>query len=253
MKALASAFTAAALFQSLVDAASSPSPSSAPTATTQVPWNGVTTYPTTVTRIWSRTLSDKAKASETAVTVQTVTMYEPWPTSPNPENFPYTLLQTAVTARDVYKATTDAQGQVSATGPPLTVTPARTVTVTSTWVLWNTSPTDLAVGEKPAGCKHSNPHNDQKCATPNLKQDTRCLEHGLTTACHSQCKIRRVEGMELWWCQKRGDGTSKTGDAGGTREVAIGRVCTDSMGYYKQLLEPCDTMDHVHDCQPCNG
>ncbi|ERS97276.1 hypothetical protein HMPREF1624_06607 [Sporothrix schenckii ATCC 58251] len=179
-------------------------------------------------------------------------MYEPWPSSPNPEYFPYTLMQTAITSRHLYSAHVDDKGRVAPTGAPWTATTVTPRTVTSTWVLWNTSPTDLAVGEALTPCDRSNGHNDQKCATPNLKQDTRCLEHGLTTACHSQCKIRRVEGWDLWWCHKRGDGTSKAA-GNDTREVAIGRVCTDSMGYYEQLLEPCDTMDHGHDCQPCNG
>lgn len=179
-------------------------------------------------------------------------MYEPWPLSPNPENFPYTMLQTAITSRGLYAAHVDAEGRLAPTGSPLTATPVTPRTVTSTWVLWDTSPTDLAVGQALPACDRTNEHNDLKCATPNLKQDTRCIEHGLTTACHSQCKIRRVEGWDLWWCHRRGDGTSKAA-GNDTREVAVGRVCTDSMGYYEQLLEPCDTMDHRHDCLPCNG
>lgn len=260
MKASILSLQLVALFGMHAKAASS----SASTQTAPAAWKGATVYPTTVTRIWSRTLT--AKASETPsgtatadtgiVTIQTVTMYEPWPSSPNPANFPYTMLQTAITSRDLYSAHVDASGRLAPTGSSLTATPVEPRTVTSTWVLWDTSPTDLAAGQALPACDRTNDRNDLKCATPNLKQDTRCIEHGLTTACHSQCKIRRVEGWDLWWCHKRGDGTSKLGKSGGgndTREVAIGRVCTDSMGYYEQLLEPCDTMDHGHDCLPCNG
>ncbi|CAK7217910.1 hypothetical protein SCUCBS95973_003308 [Sporothrix curviconia] len=241
----------------------------------QQTWKGATTYPTTVTRSWTRTLTAKPTVRATAasvntdiVTVQTVTLYEAWPSSPNPEQFPYTLLQTAVTSRQLYSpAHTDASGKAAApaTGGPLSianVAPSATSarTVTSTWLLWDTSPTDLAVGQALPACEKPGGH---RCATPNLKQDTRCAERGLATACHSQCKIRRVEGWDVWQCHKVGDGTSRIKSPSGgndndnettdTRMGALGRVCTDSIGFWEQLLEPCDTMDHGHDCPPCNG
>ncbi|CAK7230672.1 hypothetical protein SBRCBS47491_007665 [Sporothrix bragantina] len=246
-------------------------PANASSSSTSLPaeqrtWKGATTYPTTITRSWTRTLTAKSTASATSsintdiLTVQTVTLYEAWPSSPNPEHFPYTLLQTAVTSRQLYSAKTNTDGKAVPTGAALSsnIEPSATTprTVTSTWLLWDTSPTDLAVGEALPVCEKPGGH---RCATPNLKQDTRCAERSLTTACHSQCKIRRVEGWDVWQCHKVGDGTSKFSELKSkdaetdTRMVALGRVCTDSMGYWEQLLEPCDSMDHGYECPPCNG
>ncbi|CAK7203983.1 hypothetical protein SEUCBS139899_006733 [Sporothrix eucalyptigena] len=252
MKTAILTFSVAAWFSGLsIVAASSESSSTPSPRPEQKTWKGATTYPTTITRSWTRTLTPKPTATLSSgqsdkLTIQTVTLYEAWPSSPSPEHFPYTLLQTAVTKKEVYSAQT-VDGNVVPTGQP---TPT-TRTVTSTWMLWDTSPTDLAAGQKLPACDKFY-GNSAKCATPNLKQDTRCVERGLTTACHSQCTIRRVEGWDVWLCHKVGDGTSRQkGDD--LREVAVGRVCTDSMGFYEQLLEPCDTMDHGHDCPPCNG
>lgn len=252
--------------------ATSPGPS-------QEMWKGATSYPTTITRSWTRTLTAKptsgvvAPVSEAAVvTIQTVTMYEAWPSSPDPARYPYTLLQTAITARQVYSAQRNGAGKLAPTGDALSLTmdPAATAprTVTSTWLMWDTSPTDLAAGQAlppcatPGGASKTKTKNNNKnspaCATPNLKQDTRCIERGLTTACHSQCQTRRIEGWDVWMCHKVGDGTSRSKETGGSspsmdlREVGVGRVCTDSNGYYEQLLEPCDVMDHGHGCPPCS-
>ncbi len=262
-----------------------------------------TTYPTTITRIWTRTLTSKppkATATETdtetestsssstamaatqiggyviedvssspssssapsltttsaaetttytgSMAVQTVTLYEPWPSSPNPEWFPYTLTQTAVTTRHEYTVTLGADGLPSTSALP-NQEPSGTVrTATSTWVLWTTSPTDLAVGQALPKCKDG-------CTVHNMKQDRRCIDRGLVTACHSQCKIRQLEHINAWVCQHRNNGTSKANNTPGgseTREVALGRVCTDTTGYYEQLLEPCDSMDHRHDCPSCD-
>ncbi len=213
MKTAAASLSALACL-ALAEAAAGPPPS---------------TYPTTVTRSWSRTSSQiprTALATDAipTTTVKTVTVLEPWPSSPNPELFPYTLTQTAITDRREEMVDGDTRRVLVST----------TQAVTSTWVVWDTAPTDLPRGMELPKC--------EVCAPPRIKQDKRCTERGLETACHSQCKIRQVEGFDVWWCHQR-----TTND---TSEVAIGRVCSGGGNYYEQLLEPCDHADHRHDCPP---
>ncbi|OAA56231.1 hypothetical protein SPI_07842 [Niveomyces insectorum RCEF 264] len=237
-------------------------------------WAGATKYPTVVTRSWSRTSTvtptspspdaDAASEADTAtatpstttVVVRSVTMYDQWPSSPDPANYPYTVTQTAVTHRREYAVNQAVAGGTTTRTNSLAVADT-TQTVTTTWIMWDTSPTDLPVG-------HPLPKCEGGCAPPTIKPDKRCTDHNLDTACHSQCKIRSVEGWDVWWCQQRAghwdhpkkaannaNASANTYADNTTAPVALGRVCTDSTGYYEQLLEPCDSADHRYDCPPC--
>jgi hypothetical protein len=191
------------------------------------------TYPTTVTHTYTRTSTSKLprglthdESKPTTAVLFAVNLVEPWPSSPDPEEFPYTLTQTGYTKRyDV---------AVSA-GSTATLSSAD-VTATSTWVLWDTAATDLPKGRRLPKC--------EGCAVHAGRRDPRCKDKGRETACHSQCKIRDVEGRHVWWCHKRMPGDGST-------EVNIGRVCADGTKWYQQLYEPCHVDDLRHDCPPC--
>jgi len=192
-----------------------------------------TQYPTTVTKSFSRTTTSKAPRSlatdgtrGTTVTIRTVTQLEPWHSSPDPSYYPYTLEQTAITDRR----------EIAIQGGTSSVVTSTTQTVTSTWIIWDTAATDLPVGKPLPPCQGG-------CVPPVIKQAQACMEANLETACHSQCKIRDVEGHLVWWCHKR--------NGNDTSEVALGRVCSGGAGYYVQLGEPCDHGDHRADCPPC--
>jgi len=192
------------------------------------------TYPTTVTHSWTRTSTYKLppgithdRSRPTTVAVLKITQVDAWPSSPNPEGFPYTLSQTGVTDRlDV----------VISSRATVTTLSSTTRTVTSTWVLWDTVATDLPKGRALPQC--------DTCAPSSHQPDPRCSKKGFETRCHSQCRLREVEGRDVWWCQKRskGDGTAVT---------AIGRVCAGGGKDYEQLLEPCSAEDERHDCPLC--
>jgi len=194
------------------------------------------TYPTTVTRSWTRTSTYKLPPGitndpslRTTAAILKITQVDAWPFSPNPEEFPYTLSQTGVTDRvDV----------VISSRTTISTLSSASRTATSTWVLWDTAATDLPKGQALPPC--------ERCVPPSHRPDPRCKKKGLETRCHSQCRIREVEGRDVWWCQKR-----RTGD--GTGVTALGRVCAGGGKHYQQLLEPCFVDDERHDCPLCLG
>jgi hypothetical protein len=168
------------------------------------------TYPLTVTTIFS--------TSPTTATTDHVTLLEAWPIVPDPEAFPYTMRQTALTQRVI---------------PPSSTT---TLIATSTWMLWETAATDMVVGTSPMCAGECNP--------PALKPHYRCLESGRETRCAAQCEIKQAQGLYLWWCLKTAGGW-------GGEMKPMGRLCWDNGTAYEALLEPCDHTDLRPDCKLC--
>ncbi|CAK7213099.1 hypothetical protein SBRCBS47491_001687 [Sporothrix bragantina] len=193
-----------------------------------------TTYPTTITSIWTTTITSSASPSDIWTTARTVTVLEPWSVSPDPYgNFPYTIHQTSIIRETVAHAAT-------------TVTPAAS-TAYPTWVLWDTQAADLPVGNVPR-CESVASSNGvtKGCAPSALKPDTRCLDLGLETRCHAQCIIRDWQ----WWCRQADDGllVSNSSDSS---ELPMGRLCWGNSHNYTQLVEPCDGTDYPPDCDAC--
>ncbi|KAH8881325.1 hypothetical protein GQ53DRAFT_832511 [Thozetella sp. PMI_491] len=191
-------------------------------------------YPTTVTRISSSTLTEITPYnpvlpvpwySKTVISTVTVTLLEPWPASPT--SFPYTMLQTAVK-----HSTIESRLVVTISAPPETSFSYATVTGTSTWILWRPAVTDMPAGGS-GSCS--------ECVASSPTPDPRCERLGLDTACQGQCEQR--DG--LWWCYRRyySDPSS----------LAMGRACWGNKTEYAQLLTPCIGTDHALPCMPCKG
>ncbi len=196
-----------------------------------------TTYPTTLTSVWSvteaQTLAsglDSPFFQLVVETRQTVMLVEPWTAAP--VQFPYTLVQTALTT-----ATTDYLVTRFAGGPVTSSRFVHTYHVPSTWVLWPPAPTDLpAAAAVPCGeCPSAGGGGAVE------EQDPECEALGLDTACQGQCGLR--DG--LFWCLQR----RYTDRA----DMAMGRACWGNSTSYKQLLSPCRLNDHQVACVPCSG
>lgn len=193
-----------------------------------------TTYPTTITRVWSATNTQITPYnpmlpvdyySKTVISTVTVTILEPWPAPPSA--FPYTMRQTAIS-----RSTVESRMLKTLNSPTVTYITTGTATGTSAWVLWPPRPTDMAVGAR-LPC--------QECEPQGWESDPRCENLGLDTACQGQCE--KKDG--LWWCYQRyyTDG----------QDLAMGRVCWGNSTEYAQLVEPCIATDHQVACKPCKG
>lgn len=195
-----------------------------------------TTYPTTVTSLWSTTITTFATAAagasspipapDTWITVRTVTLLDPWPVSPDPYLYPYTILETSIVKDTVVH------------GASTTTTAS---TAYPTWLVWDTQGADLPVGNVPQCAKTD---TGGQCAPPAWKPDTRCLALGQETRCRAQCTIRNWQ----WWCEKA---PPDRDSVGGPVPVGMGRLCWGGAGNYTQLVEPCDDTDYPPECAPC--
>ncbi|KAK3315571.1 hypothetical protein B0H66DRAFT_536437 [Apodospora peruviana] len=173
-------------------------------------------YPTTVTTIYSTTI-----AGAVGITIDRVTVLDPWPTSPDPEKVPFTMLETQVTERTV-----------SPPGAAVTPTVA-TTTAISTWILWGVLDFDMPpysppVCPGPGGCSYGT-----------IKPNGRCMDLGWETTCASQCLLKDW----MWWCAKSADSSAPP----------MGRVCAPvgNTTTYLQLYEPCDHTDYKTGCTLC--
>ncbi len=200
-------------------------PAASPTSST------TTSYPTTVTSTWSTTITSFSSATPFStppsmwmVTTSTVTVIEPWPVSPDPAQFPMTMVQTSIV-----HAWTVLAG-VSITASAL----MSTTTLYKTWVVWETQAADLPVGNVPR-CEAGG------CTPAAWKPNGHCLGLGMETRCRAQCIIRDWQ----WWCLKD-DKQGKTADS-----PPMGRLCWGSATNYTQLVEPCDGTDYLPDCPAC--
>ncbi|OAA66523.1 hypothetical protein SPI_01099 [Niveomyces insectorum RCEF 264] len=221
-----------------------------------------TTYPTTVTSVGTTFLTSfppaAAGSAESWVTARTITVLEPWPVSPDPENFPYTMLQTTVTRQTVTHWVRPTAATSPSPSPSPVVESADAVATTlqppTLWLIWDTQPFDMPVGDVPI-CEA----NGQTCTPPAWKPDSRCTARHMETRCGTQCIIRDWQ----WWCRKK-QGATTTGNYtlvadtdGGNGghddddEVAMGRLCWGNSTNYMQLLEPCDATDYASSCTPC--
>jgi len=190
-------------------------------------------YPTTFTKVRSTTktsiLTPGPSATfyaESRVTADIVTTIEPWLSAPDPESFPYSITQTVITDRTVtYELTQSKDG-------PSTESVTRTKeTVSSAWLIWETSPTDMPVGRDPQ-CAPG-------CTPSAIKAHPVCVEEGLETRCASQCTIRDYQ----WWCYRH----KATDEA-----LPQGKLCWANSTHYEQLMEPCDHTDFPPGCKPCD-
>ncbi|OCL02218.1 hypothetical protein AOQ84DRAFT_229440 [Glonium stellatum] len=199
-----------------------------------------TAYPTTITKVWSSTTTSimypnpafAIFSNMIYITTMTVTLFEPWPSMPTV--FPYTLVQTELDDMTISTL-------VNTSGTPTTYVQSTKYTVSSTWVLNQPAPTDLAAGTTVDALPCS------ECTPEGWAPDERCTRHNLDTACQGQCDLR--EG--LWWCYKRYYNQPGA--------PVMGRVCwgnNDTAGQmfeYAQLAEPCKKTDHRVQCVPCKG
>ena len=172
------------------------------------------TYPTIVTTTYVTT-----RTGTSAVTVDHVAVMDPWPTSPEPESIPFTMLETAVTQRTISSAG---------------ATPTTTYTTAiSTWILWSISDLDMPPWQPPS-CP-----GPGGCAYRSIKPHPRCLELNRETRCAAQCLLKDW----MWWCTRH---------AGGEADAYMGRVCAgDNSTSYEELLEPCDHTDFKPGCSLC--
>ena len=172
------------------------------------------TYPTTITSTYSTVHSTAGVA-----TTDHVTVIDPWPVSPDPESFPYTLLQTAITQRTI---------------SPASATPSTSsITATSTWFVWSIQPFDMP----PSGLNDCSEPGE--CTYGAIKPHPRCDEQGRETRCVAQCLLKDW----MWWCIAAKEGQM---------DPPMGRVCAASNSTdYKQLLEPCDHTDFSPLCPLC--
>lgn len=178
------------------------------------------TYPTTLTTIYSTTYTNAA-----AVTVDEVTVIDPWPTSPDPASAPYTKTETQITQRTV-----------SAAGAAPTAT---SITATAVWLLWTIQPFDMVPYEPPA-CP-----GPDGCSYPSIKPHWKCLDMHLETRCYRQCVLKNW----MWWCRR-------SAEAEGDGLGPVGRVCAGTnttVAEWEPLLEPCDHTDMMPGCSICPG
>ncbi|KAH8898807.1 hypothetical protein GQ53DRAFT_817035 [Thozetella sp. PMI_491] len=177
------------------------------------------TYPTTIT---STAVASYVSASTT--TIDHLTFVDPWPVSPIPESFPYTMKQTRVTVRTVLPPSRTADAL-----------PATTITAYATYILWTLSDFDM-VPYIPPGC--ADPGN---CKPPAIKP-TRCESTNRETRCATQCEVKDF----LWFCLQANNST-----LGASEAKPQGRACYGKNGEWEQLLEPCDHTDFAPWCKAC--
>jgi hypothetical protein len=172
------------------------------------------TYPTTVTTTYSTT-----RTSAATVTVDHVTVIDPWPISPDPMSLPYTMFQTEITQRII---------------SPAAATPTTSsMTTNSTWLLWVIQNFDLPPAIPPE-CP-----GPGGCAPRSVKPHPLCEYSGRETRCPAQCQLKDW----MWWCKKQ---------VQGEQDTPMGRVCAgNNSTAYEQLLEPCDHTDFKPGCQLC--
>ncbi|KAK0639845.1 hypothetical protein B0T16DRAFT_395498 [Cercophora newfieldiana] len=122
--------------------ANAQSPSSA-TSDDEPSWESMTdpadrTYPTTITN----TLATTHRANPTdPLTIDQITLLDPWPTSPDPQSVPFTMTQTAITTRTI---------------SPLSSSPTTTILNTTVFYkLWTIQAFDMP------------PYQDLTCPGPN--------------------------------------------------------------------------------------
>ena len=179
------------------------------------------TYPTTFTRVQTATTA----IAPSVVVVDTTTLIDPWPVSPDFELIPMTMLQTGITVRTV-----------STINALTNDTPTRTtLSTTSTWIMWGTAVTDMAVRPGPQCAQVQG----ADCNPPAVKQHPRCDELGRDTRCAAQCLLKDW----LWWCYQH---TAADKDL-----KPMGKLCYGNSTAYEQLLEPCDHTDFAPDCLAC--
>ncbi len=154
-------------------------------------------------------------------------MIEPWPSSPDPDFFPYTIIQTAITEQTITHHMTLAKD-----GPPTQDVTKTTLTVPSTWIIWETAATDMPVGTPP-DC-------GGPCTPSAIKPHGVCYEKRLETRCAAQCTIRDWQ----WWCYKHPPGD---------QDPPQGKICWTNSTSYEQLLEPCDHTDFLPNCKQCGS
>ncbi|KAK4209766.1 hypothetical protein QBC37DRAFT_391025 [Rhypophila decipiens] len=189
------------------------------------------TYPTTITSSYLTTITGSA-----ALTIDHVTVLDPWPTSPDPEIVPYTMFQTGITQRTIVPIIASPSAVSSEQpGIPAAENITTMITTTTTYLLWviyafDMSPYTIPACPGPEGCAYSS-----------IKPNGRCEELGWQTRCAGQCLLKDW----MWWCTKVGED-----DLGSIR----GRVCDDGMGVnatLEQLVEPCDHTDWRARCVRC--
>jgi hypothetical protein len=172
------------------------------------------TYPTTVTNTYIKTKSDTS-----AVTIDQVTVLDPWPTSPDPEAVPFTMKETEITQRTI--------------SPTAGVATTLSMTVTSTWILWTTSFLDMPPSSPPE-CP-----GPGGCSYPSVKPHPRCRALSRETRCAAQCTLKDW----MWWCKSHAELETNG---------PVGRVCSDGNSTdYEYLLEPCDHTDFKPGCPLC--
>jgi len=183
------------------------------------------TYPTTVTSFYTTTTT-----GATAITIDHVTVIDPWPTSPDPELVPFTIYESAITQRTVIPLPSPAASPLA---DPTNFT--TTITSTTTWHVWVVYAFDMSPYTPPT-CP-----GPEGCAYGSIKPSGRCEELGHQTRCARQCLMKDY----LWWCTKRAEGDP---------EPILGRVCDDGRGTnatFEQLVEPCDHTDWRAGCLLC--
>ncbi len=179
------------------------------------------TYPTTITNIHTTTLTGPSAT----LTIDRITILDPWPISPDRESMPYTMTQTQLTTRVV--------------SSPGATPSAIALTSTAVYNLWDILPFDMPPSQTPM-C----PSPERDCAYGSIKPNPRCEELGRETRCAAQCLLKDW----LWWCP--------TGRSYGKPEAGpvLGRVCygdEDGKGAALQLMEPCDHTDFLAGCPRC--
>ncbi|KAK4450940.1 hypothetical protein QBC34DRAFT_447904 [Podospora aff. communis PSN243] len=186
------------------------------------------TYPTTITNILTTTRSPSAPTGA-PLTIDHITLLDPWPTSPDPQSVPFTLTQTALTQRTI-----------SAAG----ATPT-TLSLNSTifYKLWTIQALDMVPYEPPV-CP-----GPGGCSYPAIKPHAECSKLKMQTRCAAQCQLKDW----MWWCR---------GHIEGERDYE-GRVCARTPNatevgmagktWEVELLEPCDHTDLKPGCTICDG
>jgi len=210
------------------------------------------TYPTTITNVLTTTHSPNPTAP---VTIDHITLLDPWPTSPDPESVPFTLTQTALTQRTISFPT--------AATPSLPVSVTE-INSTKVYILWTIQsrrslqsayfffpfPFHIPFQSHPSFPKYHKlthhtltkvdmtPYEPPVCPGPNgcsypaIKPHSECAKLKLQTRCAAQCLLKDW----MWWCTKHVSGEADH----------VGRVCAATGGtepWGVELLEPCDHTD----------
>ncbi|KAM7208154.1 hypothetical protein V8F20_001434 [Naviculisporaceae sp. PSN 640] len=191
------------------------------------------TFPTTRKTTYLTTTTGTA-----ALTIDDVTVLDPWPTSPDPELVPHTMYETAITHRTIIPSPSSTPQTPNPEEPQANTTITTMITSRTTYLLWAIYAFDMSPYTLPT-CP-----GPENCAYSSIKPSGTCEELGPNwqTRCAGQCLLKDW----MWWCTKVGED-----DLANIR----GRVCDDGGGGTNatlvQLVEPCDHTDWKAGCLKC--